>query len=294
MDAANWKKILLTVPESAVDAVADFLAGVSGRGVLLEESETRILVTGYLDANHWEDQLFQVHRYMDNLVEMGIIDHNSAQTADVPGEDWLSVFRSQHSPVRISRRLTIRPTWCDSTGSHEVVIDPGMAFGTGSHATTRMCLVLLDRIIGSPPPERMLDLGTGSGALAIAAAFLGIEDVLAIDNDPVAVSVARENVAGNGMAGRVTVAEGSLEAATGPFDIIAANLTASLLVKLAAPIYDALSASGKLIVSGTMKHELDGVLQAFGTCGLGPDAVLTEDVWTAAVLSHSGGGLGES
>lgn len=277
-----------------MDAVADFLGGISGRGVLLEDTESAVRVSGYLGAGSWEEDLLQINRYMDNLQEMGIIEENRLEMADVAQEDWLSVFRSQHSPVRISQRLTIRPSWCDPTGGHEVVIDPGMAFGTGSHATTRMCLVLLDGMIGNPPPEKMLDLGTGTGALAIAGAFLGIENVLGVDTDPVSVSVAKENVRDNGMTDRVAIKEGSIEDAAGPFDVIAANLTASLLVKLSSAISRELSASGKLIVSGIMDHELEKVVQAFGTRGLAQDTSLSEDIWTAAVLSHSGGGLGES
>ena len=154
MSEKIWKKVIITAPDSAVDAVADFLAGISGRGVHLEEGETAVRVTGYIGADHWEDRLFKIHRYMDNLAEMGIIEANPIEIVNVPEEDWLSVFRSQHSPVRVSDRLTIRPTWCDSTNSPEVVLDPGMAFGTGSHATTRMCLTLLDQMIGHRPPER--------------------------------------------------------------------------------------------------------------------------------------------
>jgi len=287
MDGKTWKKVFLTVPANAVDAVADYLAELSGSGVLLEEDQAVVRVAGYLEAYRWEDQLFQIQRYMDNLVEMGIIDSSSVQIDDEPEEDWLSVFRSQHSPVWISDRLTVRPTWCDSTGTFEVVIDPGMAFGTGSHATTRMCLVLIDQIVGDEPPERMLDLGTGTGALAIAAAFLGVKEAMGVDIDPISVSVARENVRVNGLTDRVNIEEGSIEAVQGRFDILAANLTASLLVKLSSPICEALSASGKLIVSGIMDHEMEGVLQAFGRYGLNRDTVLTEDIWTAAALSRS-------
>jgi ribosomal protein L11 methyltransferase len=293
MSEKIWKKVIITAPDSAVDAVADFLAGISGRGVHLEEGETAVRVTGYMSADHWEDRLFKIHRYMDNLAEMGIIEANPIEIVNVPEEDWLSVFRSQHSPVRVSDRLTIRPTWCDSTNSREVVLDPGMAFGTGSHATTRMCLTLLDQMIGHRPPERMFDLGTGTGVLAIAAAFLGVKEVLGTDIDPVAVSVARNNVRDNGLTDKVTIREGSIETVVGRFDIVAANLTASLLKKLAAPIYGVLSASGKLIISGIMVDELEGVLQAFGSCGLSHEFTLSEDVWNTAVLSHSRGGLGE-
>lgn len=284
-----WKKIVLTVPGNAVDAVADFLTGISGRGIHLDEGGPAVRVTGYLNTDHWEDQLFKVHRYVDNLVEMGIIEANPVEIVDVPEEDWLSVFRSQHSSVRISDRLSIRPTWCDSTSNREVILDPGMAFGTGSHATTRMCLTLLDQMIGHPPPERMLDLGTGTGVLAIAAAFLGAKEVLGTDIDPVSVSVARDNVRDNGLTDKVTIRESSIEAVVGRFDIVAANLTASLLKKLAAPVCEVLAASGKLIISGIMVHELEGVLQAFASLGISRETTLSDDVWIAAVLSHRGG-----
>jgi ribosomal protein L11 methyltransferase len=135
----------------------------------------------------------------------------------------------------------------------------------------------------------MLDLGTGTGVLAIAAAFLGTKEVLGTDIDPVSVLVARDNVKDNRLTDKVTIREGSMEEAIGRFDIVAANLTAFLLKKLVTPICEALSASGKLIISGIMVNELEGVLQTFNSCGLIHEATLSEDVWIAAMLSNSGG-----
>jgi ribosomal protein L11 methyltransferase len=159
-----------------------------------------------------------------------------------------------------------------------------MAFGTGSHVTTRMCLALLDECIADQIPERMFDLGTGSGILAIAGACLGIRDVLAVDIDPMAIEVASRNVQSNSVDDLIRVVEGGIETAEGPYDIVAANLSASLLKRLAAKIAEHLKPGGSLIISGILEEEWAGVKDAFETEGLAEKEVLKEKVWVAAIL----------
>jgi ribosomal protein L11 methyltransferase len=206
---------------------------------------------------------------------------------EVLERDWMEIFRSQHKTVRISDRLMVRPTWCDPTGDHEVVLDPGLAFGTGSHPTTRMSLVLLDKVAGSQPPARMFDLGTGSGILAIAGAFLGIEDILAVDIDATAVDVAIRNVKNNGVSDGVRIAEGSIDKAEGLYEIITANLSASVLKKLATAIAEHLAPDGSLIISGLLEDEEAQVTEAFTNCGLSVERVMNEKLWVAALLQRS-------
>jgi ribosomal protein L11 methyltransferase len=203
---------------------------------------------------------------------------------EVPEENWMEVFRSQHTTVRISDRLVIRPTWCDPTSDHEIVLDPGLAFGTGSHVTTRMCLVLLDQCVGDQAPGRMFDLGTGSGILAIAGAYLGIRDILAVDIDTMAVDVAYRNVQSNSVNDHVKVVEGGIETAEGLYDIITANLSASLLKRLASNMAQHLNTGGNLIISGILEDEKTAVLEAFTRCGLRTERVMKEKVWIAALL----------
>ena len=270
------------------DAVTDFLTTLTGRGVSIREEQGQSTIDAFLEPGDSEDHLLHIEKHLDALVQMGLLPEGSRyEISELPEEDWIAVFRSQHSTVRISNRLVIRPTWCIPTGDREVVLDPGLAFGTGSHPTTRMCLVLLDDTIGEKAPERMFDLGTGSGILAMAAAFLGINDILAADIDTMAVEVALENVQDNAVDDRVRVTEGGIEAAEGLYDIITANISASLLSKLAPKIAERMKTNGCLIISGILEDEQTQVLEAFARCGLKTEHVMTEKVWIAALLRRT-------
>ncbi|MDF1536164.1 MAG: 50S ribosomal protein L11 methyltransferase [bacterium] len=278
----------MRVPQDLVDPLADFLALLTGRGVCIREEGDAVAVDAYLDPENSEDHILRIHSWIDDLANAGEIPPDTVPgLVDVPEEDWMSVFRAQHKTVRISDRLVVRPTWCEPVDGAQIVLDPGLAFGTGSHGTTKMCLVLLDEATGRRLPLRMFDLGTGSGVLAIAGAFLGVGEVCASDIDPVAVEVAIANAEANGVSDRTRVVEGGVEAAEGVYGVVTANLSASLLKRLSPAISQTLEPSGKLIISGFMKNEKDQVLEAFSRCGLEPMKVLEEDVWCAAALSST-------
>ena len=288
MTQRMWKKVSITVSPELADPLADYLAVLTGRGVCYLEDGGTVTVDAYLDPENSEDHQLHIRSWIDDMADAGEIPPGTDMVVEeVPEEDWMSVFRSQHKTVRISDRLVVRPTWCGSEGEGEIVLDPGLAFGTGSHWTTKMCLELLDEAVSSEPPVRMFDLGTGSGILAIAGAFLGIGEVLASDIDPVAVTVTEENAAANGVSGQVFAIEGGVEAAEGVYGIVAANLSASLLKRLAGPVARALDDRGHLIISGFMNTEKEAVLAAYSAFGLEPEKVLEEDVWCAALLSRA-------
>jgi ribosomal protein L11 methyltransferase len=307
MSRRTWKKITMRVSPDLADSLADYITVLTGRGVCYREEGNEVAVDAYLDPENSEDHIGRFQSWIDDLTAAGELPPDmEMKVAEVPEEDWMSVFRAQHKTVRISDRLLVRPTWCEPEGGAEVVLDPGLAFGTGDHWTTKMCLVLLDEVVNEKVQERMLvdsqngsqrpskqlfeslsmfDLGTGSGILAIAGAFLGVEEVLASDIDPVAVEVAVANAADNGVSDRVRVVEGGVEAAEGVYGIVTANLSASLLKRLCAAINQTLAPSGKLIISGFMTGEQEEILDHFAKCGLAPVKVLTEDVWVAALLA---------
>jgi ribosomal protein L11 methyltransferase len=288
-----WKKVSITVTTELTDPLADYLTVLTGRGVCYREEGGAVTVDAYLDPENGEDQLMHILSWVDDLMGAGETPPGYAGTIavtieEVPEEDWMSVFRSQHKTVYISDRLVVRPSWCEPLGKGEIVLDPGLAFGTGSHWTTRMCLVLLDKAVGEKPPGRMFDLGTGSGILAIAGAFLGIGEVLASDIDPVAVEITVENAVVNGVADKVHVVEGGVKAAEGAYGIVTANLSASLLKRLSVEIAATLEKDGALIISGFMSAERNEILKAFANCGLEPEEVMEEDVWAAALLRRQG------
>jgi len=283
----TWMQITLSVPHTLEDALSDFLTTLTGRGVCLREARDKVLIDAFFEPEGSEEQMLVLDRHLEDLARMGLLAEGTRyEVTELPEEDWMAVFRGQHTIVRVSDRLVVRPTWCESAGGSEIVLDPGMAFGTGSHFTTRMCLTLVDEIIGFQPPDRMFDLGTGSGILAIAGAYLGVGDVLAADIDPVAVDVASRNVLNNKVDDRVTVVEGSVDAAEGLYDIITANLSASLLKRLAPDIASHLAPDGRLVISGFLDAEEDEVAAAFKTHGLYIEKVLREKVWATALLQR--------
>jgi ribosomal protein L11 methyltransferase len=204
-------------------------------------------------------------------------------------EDWARVWRQGLAPRRLTPRLVIKPTWTEweaSPGEVVLEIDPQMAFGTGEHATTRGCLRLLDETV--PMGGRVLDIGSGSGILAIAAARLGAREVVAVEYDEDANINARENFEHNGVADRVQLLERMADAplleSLGRFDLILANILSSVIRPLLPAMRAALAADGRLIVSGILREERDAVLAAAEGVGLGLAAEDAEDEWWSGLL----------
>ncbi len=196
---------------------------------------------------------------------------------------WAERWKRYARPVRIGRRLLVRPSWVrgGAAGAAAVItLDPGLAFGTGAHATTRLCLEALARHVAGG--ERVLDLGTGSGVLAIAAAKLGAGEVVAVDNDPVACRVARANIRRNGVARRVRVRHGTLAAAGGPpFDVAVANLTARDLAAVLPRLARRVRAGGLAVLSGMLGTQEAAVRRAARAAGLVPAPARRRAEWVA-------------
>ena len=196
-------------------------------------------------------------------------------------DDWSERWREFHKPLVLGRRLTVRPPW-EPAGDTEIdlVIDPGQAFGTGAHATTRLCLELM---LGLEPQCSFLDLGCGSGVLAIAAARLGWAPVLAGDYDRLAVQATRANADVNA----VSIDVARIDLRTDPLpavDTVAANLLTPLLIELAQRVGDQCPA--RLIASGLLWHEADAVAEAFARLGLAEAARLRHGEWSALLLER--------
>jgi ribosomal protein L11 methyltransferase len=189
---------------------------------------------------------------------------------EVPDEDWGEGWKKDFRPLDVGR-VRVRPSWIDAPpppGMVEVVLDPGMAFGTGSHPTTALCLAALSDLLAARPGASVLDVGTGSGLLAIAARKLGAARVAANDDDPVAVEVARENAARNGAAVELTGAPPA--AIPGTFDVVVANILANVLVALAPELAAKLAPGGVLLLSGILAPQEEEVRRAHVAAGLVP------------------------
>ncbi len=220
------------------------------------------------------------------------------QVRMVREEDWAHAWKKFYKPMRIGRRVVLKPSWEEfSAQTDDLVIelDPGMAFGTGLHPTTRLCVAALEQTV--QPGDRVLDIGTGSGVLAIVAAKLGASSVLATDIDPIAVKAARENVLLNQIRlapdGPVTVQPGSVPADyTGQADVVVANILAEVLAGLFdgayenTPLADPLAAHGTMILSGIIEEKTDLVVAAAQRHGLVVTERLQEGDWVALLARH--------
>ena len=201
-------------------------------------------------------------------------------------EDWANAWK-RHFHVQRVGRLVIRPRWRRyraRAGEAVITLDPGMAFGTGQHPTTRMCLLALQERVTAR--WRILDLGAGSGILAIAAALLGASEVVALDTDPLAVDIARANVGANGVEDRVSVAEGSLGGAwpldgawERQFDCVVANISSATIIELAEELVGALAAGGLGIAGGISEERVDACRSALEHAGARITAAMSEGDW---------------
>lgn len=186
------------------------------------------------------------------------------ETANVHDEDWAEVWKRFYKPFRAGKTLVVKPTWehyDPQPGDQVIEIDPGMAFGSGTHETTGMCLELLEDAMRGD--EHVIDVGTGSGILAIGAALLGAKDVLAIDIDPTAVRVAKENIAHNHLESRVRAVEGNLlEKTDAQCDLCVANIIADVICMFAEPLNSHIRPGGLFICSGIIKERENDVRKA--------------------------------
>ncbi len=212
----------------------------------------------------------------------------SVEVFGIKEEDWENEWKKYYKPLRISDRLTVVPLWESYTpgeGESIIKMDPGMAFGTGSHETTRLCAMLMDKYM--PQGGNVLDVGTGSGILAIAASKLGAGRVSAYDIDPIAVRVAKENAEVNGCT-NVVCAQSDLlrdvEMPYGRFDFVCANIVADIILRMAKDVGAYVKAGGYLAVSGIIDRQADEVREALTAAGFVVKDTLCENDWNALLL----------
>lgn len=265
------------------EAVANVLMECGAPGLQAEEHDGVTTLTAYF-AN--DPPLDTLRRF---CADTGYASDSASpiRVRHIPHEDWAKNWKAHFQPQLVGQRLWICPPW-DAAAPHgriSVVIDPGMAFGTGQHATTRGCLGLLERALTERPVARALDVGTGSGVLAIALAKLGVPEVWAVDTDPTACAIAATNVRSNSVEVFVRIG-GNLDEAAGEFGLVTANLFANLLERMAADLSARLTRGGVLICSGFLTDDEQRVRRAYEAHGLQLDSRLEEQSWVTLTLQR--------
>jgi ribosomal protein L11 methyltransferase len=295
MTAKTWIEVRLLVPARMQEEASLFLTEFSGRGVILEEDPgggEGAVVRAFFRAEEFGAwQQAELQSYLSRLREhelypLGLEVRQAAE------DDWAEAWKVHFKPVKVTPRLIIRPPWEDyepGPGETVVIIYPGMAFGTGRHPTTLLCLQALEQVwedmaqLGLPGAWQVLDVGTGTGILALAAARLGAK-VLAIDVDPEAVAAALENVRLNALEDLIWVESTPLNALRQQFAVILANLTAADLSHWAEALAGRVLSGGALIVSGFLTQDLSSVADRFFRYGLTEAGHLTQEEWSALIL----------
>lgn len=304
----DWREVSVKTDIAAVDAVSGILIECGAGGVLIEDPElvkqmikeniwdayafpdeflerNFIVVKAYLPCDSsLEEHIRDLQRLVQNLNEEimpGAV--KDVNFSEVREEDWANSWKAYYKPVRVSERIVIKPTWEDyhsSQGELIIELDPGMAFGTGTHPTTVMCIKQLEKLIKGG--ETVFDIGTGSGILAITAAKLGARVVKAVDIDEVAFQAATENAAVNEVTDAVEVMCGNLlDRVQGQADIVVANIVADVIIKVCPDAVKAVRRGGQFIASGIIDTRKDDVLAAVQNNGLVLREVCQEGDWVS-------------
>jgi len=275
-----WHEITFDVPESLKDTVIGELAELGAAGIW-ESGDTQLTVYFNSPPNLESIQ---------SLYERAGFPFAEISSGPVGNKDWGEEWKKSWSSFPIGSRFFVIPSWLDSTcpeGRFPIFIDPGQAFGTGTHESTQLTLEALEAMQRSIPPDGVvLDLGTGSGILAIAATLLGAKTVLACDNDPVAVEVAEENVERN-TPGQVGLMVSSIDAvADRSVDLLLCNLTADVISSIYEDIHRVLRPHGIAIFSGLLNFQASGIQQLASTHGHVVLEQTTRGEWSALVTQN--------
>ena len=278
----RWAEIIIDVGPEATDAVGAALYAAGCGGFEVREAAQPPAVVGYLPVDdRLEDRLSSLKDALARLPEYGVTGAGTDLTLRYVEEaDWANAWKAFYKPFRVGRRLVVTPPWEHPDLAPDdipLIIDPGMAFGTGSHPTTQLCLTALEDLV--TPGASVADIGTGSGILAIASAKLGAALVAANDNDPLAVKIARENAAANGVTVNVTDA-----LPTGQYDVVVANILADVIIGLTTELHGLLAPGGNLIASGIIDTREADVRQALEGIGLTPLETRRQTEWVALVF----------
>jgi ribosomal protein L11 methyltransferase len=294
---SKWLKVSLDCPENVLEATADLVGVLSGSGV--EQTPVKngqSTVNGFFrldgeDSEAEQDDILE--RLEQELIELFALYELEAPKPTcslLADEDWATSWQQFFTPFAIIPGLVIKPSWEEyvpAAGEQVIEMDPGMAFGTGQHASTKLALCLIRSCFDSRGVLKVLDIGTGTGILAMAAVLFGAEQVIAIDNDPEAVRVAGENIAHNMLKGKIAVCGDDLDDLTGSFDLVCANIIHDILVDMAPAIADLVSEKGAVVLAGILQGEQEkNIIRLYEALGLTLQEARYEDEWVSLFLAR--------
>lgn len=289
----RWAEISVDVECGSAEAVTNILMEEGCGGTVTEYPSARpfensVSVKGYLPVDDTlEKRLESIRRRVASLPDLGLqVGSDGIVVKWVEDDDWATAWRKYFKPIRLGQ-IVVKPSWEDWQAQPEdviVEIDPGMAFGTGNHPTTALCLLILQDLIKGG--EIVLDVGTGSGILAIAAAKLGASVVVGIDVDPVAVEVARRNIESAGVNVEVMLSDTPL-AFPDRADIVVANIVPNVIIEMAEALSEKVRPGGKLVTSGIVVERLDEVRSKLESIGLRTLEWRVDGDWVALISEKS-------
>lgn len=311
----KWSEVCIHTTQEAVEPVSNILHESGASGVVIEDPadlnrdwETKygeiyelsaddypdegVLLKAYFPVNSFlGEAIDEIKEAINQLLLYNIdIGRNDVSVSEVNEEDWATAWKKYYKPVKISSHITITPTWEEYKKVHDnelvIELDPGMAFGTGTHPTTVLCVQSLERHLKKG--QTVIDVGTGSGVLSIAAAKLGAARVDALDLDEVAVESAKMNVQLNHVEDVVTVRQNNLlEKMNQSPDLIVANILAEVIVKMSDDAFNLLKPGGKIITSGIIQTKRELVKESLQTSGFVIDEVIEMEDWLAIVAKKT-------
>lgn len=303
----EWTDIRLTVAKADAEQAEAVATMIAEGGIYIEDySDIEQQVAEIAHVDLIEQELLDkprdtviIHMYLEPSAQpaetLALIEARmegagipyTVELEKVEQEDWQNGWRKYYHPMEIGRHLAVVPSWQEyETDRVKLILDPGLAFGTGGHETTSLCLEALDQLVRGG--ERVLDIGTGSGILAIAALKLGAARAEGVDIDPVAVRTAGENAALNGVADRLTVLVGDLsDKASGQYQIITANIVANAIMALAPAVPGLMAEGGVFIASGIIDTRKEEVIAALQAAGLKVQEVKEKRGWECIVCTRA-------
>ena len=292
----RWLKISITTDPLLIEAIEDFMVGISGAGVELsvDQPGNLALINAWFDKDRGDQAetdliLHQLSAYLQELADIFEVAAPSIESTFIKDEDWSATWKVHFKPFAIIPGLIIAPTWEPYEIREQeqvIVMDPGMAFGTGHHATTSLSLQLLREALTGKPDSSVLDVGTGTGILAMAAALFGASRVMAIDNDPLAVTATSENRDRNQLQQIMEVTDTPLASFTTPFSLVIANIVHDVLLELAPDLGRLTADGGQLILSGILSgQQVTNIISCFIDLGFSLQRQEEKKEWTALLFA---------